>query len=300
VRLNFLILSATLVAVFVSLQSPIAFACASCGSGGDDPLILYPNQDWRFYLGVSRSFGFKTVTSNGNLAAENAPRFKDSLTLAVAKALTSQAFVSLTVPYLQNWRDGQYKRAFGDPVLAMRWTVLPQNISAPQLPQFQLMGAYRFAQAKAQQESINEHRLDAFGQGAPETKLGLDVFQGMTDIKFGAAHSFLFPGERNLGGVSVYPGLGQRSVVTLGYGQSGLGKVLLGCSRETRNPKKLNGTEVNDSNLVDNGLFVTGDVEVSQTQVARLTLARKSAFWDNKNGSRNDAVSLAWMWSVAP
>jgi hypothetical protein len=218
----------------------------------------------------------------------------------VGRSIGPNSFVTLTVPYLQNWRHGQYKRAVGDPIVAMRWTALPQDISTPFVPQIQIMGSYRFAHAKAQQESTNEHRLDAFGQGVPETKMGLDVFQGMSNLKYGAAHSFLFPDERNLGGVSVYPGLGQRSVVTFGYGQNGLGKIVFGFAREAREPKKLNGTEVSDSNVVDNGVFVTGDVEVSETQVARLSWARRSAFLDNKNSSRSDTLSVAFLWSVAP
>ena len=214
----------TMLCPLLAAFSSDAFGCASCGSGGDDPLILYPNQEWRFYLGASRSFGFKTIKADGSLGDENAPTFKDALTLAIGKAITPHAFATVTFPYLQTWKDGTYKRAVGDPILAARWTVVPQDISAPWMPQLQLVGSYRFAHAKAQQEAENPNRLDVFGQGVPETKLGIDIFQGMTDVKMGVAQSFLFPGERNLGGQTTYPGLGSRSVVTLGYGIANVGK----------------------------------------------------------------------------
>ena len=290
----------TTMCIVLGAFSSDAFGCASCGSGGDDPLILYPNQDWRFYLGASRAFGFKTIKADGSLGDENAPTFKDALTLAIGKAITPFSFVTVTLPYLQNWKDNTYKRGVGDPILAARWTVVPQDISAPWIPQLQLMGSYRFAQAKPQQEADNPYRLDVFGQGVPETKLGIDIFQGMTDVKFGAAQSFLFPGERNLGGQTTYPGFGARSVVTLGYGISNVGKMLTGYTRETRSKKKINGLEIDNSEVIDNGFFVTCDAEVTPMHMARLTWSRKAAFWDSKNGSRNDSVSIAWMWGIAP
>ena len=175
-----------------------------------------------------------------------------------------------------------------------------QDIAEPWIPQMQLMFAHRFAVAKAQQESINAYRLDAFGQGVPETKIGVDVFQGMTDFKLGAAYSFLLPGERNLGGVDYDPGMGQRGVFTAGYGRSGIGKALVGLTRETRAEKRLNGVEVGGSRTVDNGVFIMADSEVTDSHMARLTWARRSAVFKNRNGSRSDTFTLAWMWTVAP
>jgi hypothetical protein len=277
-----------------------ALGCASCGSGGDDPLILYPNQEWRFYLGASRAFGFKTIRKDGSLGDENAPQFKDAITLAIGKAISPHAFVTFTLPYLQNWKNGTYKRAVGDPILAARWTLVPQDISLPLLPQVQFLASYRFTQARPQQEAESPYRLDVFGQGVPETKMGVDVFQGMYNFKFGAAQSFLFPGERNLGGQSTYPGFGSQTVLSFGYGVSKVGQVLTGFTRETRSNKKSNGVEIEGSSVTDNGFFVNCDAEVTTMQVARLTWSQKTPFWDSKNGSRKDSVSFAWLWSVAP
>jgi len=282
-----------------SFAPSTSLACASCGSGGDDPLILYPNQDWRFYLAASRSFGFKTVKSDGKLGEENAPTFKDAFTMAVGKAMTPTSFVTLTVPYLQNWKDGTYKRAYGDPIIATRWTLVTQDISDPRIPQVQWMASHRFAQARAQQEGTHPNRLDVFGSGVPESKLGLDLFQGMTDFKMGAAFSLLFPGERQLGGQASYPGLGSRSMVTLGYGKTQLGKILLGITRDTRQNRKTNGVEVKGSRVIENGFFITTDAEITDSQMLRFTWSHKSSFWDSRNGSRNHAVTLAWLYGIS-
>ncbi len=298
---RFSILAAALsLSVAPGVLSQEALACASCGSGGDDPLVLYPNHDWRFHLGVTRAFGFRTVKADGSLGSEAAPRFKDALTLAVGKALRSDAALTLVVPYLQNWRDGRYKRSFGDPLVTLRWTVLAQDISEPWIPQAQLILAHRFAQARAPQEAQNGYLLDAFGQGVPESKLGIDIFNGMSDLKAGVAFSALFPGERHLAGRSYSPGFGTRTTFTLGYGRAGWGKALLGVTRETRREKRLDGAEVPASRVVDNGLFATVDAEVTNLHMARVTWARRSAIARNKNGSRNDAFTVAWQWGIAP
>jgi hypothetical protein len=42
------------------------------------------------------------------------------------------------------------------------------------------------------------------------------------------------------------------------------------------------------------------DSEVTDSHMARLTWARRSAVFKNRNGSRSDAFTLAWMWAVAP
>jgi hypothetical protein len=297
-RLRSIFLGAALLSLLPAF-SDTAIACASCGSGGDDPLILYPNQQWRFYLGASRSFGFKTVKANGDAGDENAPAQKDSLTLAIGRAISQTAFVTFTVPYLQNSRGDESQRAFGDPLLAGRWTVIQQDFANPFLPQTQLVAAHRFAQARSQQEGTDPSRLDVFGQGVSETKLGVDVFHGLNALKWGFAYVFLFPEERNLGGKDIYIGLGQRGLVTLGYGISGMGKAQAGYTRNLRSNKKIDGQEIPSSDVIENGAFLTVDAEINDSDVIRLTWAEKFAGLDSKLGSKNSSVTLAVIWGLS-
>ena len=53
------------VMMLLSFISTKALACASCGSGGDDPLILYPWEDFKIYAGFARSEGFTLLDAAG-------------------------------------------------------------------------------------------------------------------------------------------------------------------------------------------------------------------------------------------
>lgn len=290
--MSFLRLALSLLAAVSARE---CFACASCGSGGDDPLILYPNEDVKLYLAASRSFGFKTVDVNGRTGTDGGATEKDALTLAVGKALSTNAFVTLTVPYLQNSRGSQNERGWGDPLASLRWTVLPQDITEEWRPQVQVLLGHRFAVARSIHESNSLHALDVFGSGTPETKSGLDVFWGMTNVKFGFAHVYYLPGAREFAGVTVEPGLGQKQVVTLGYGVSPYGKVLVGLTREIRSERRENGRRVPESSERNHGGFLTIDYNISSLSVLRATFATRGSFFTNRNTSSSNSASVAYM-----
>jgi hypothetical protein len=275
-----------------------AHACASCGSGGSEPLVLAPNHSWRFYLGVKRSFGFQTVQQDGNLGSENAPKFKDAVTVALGKSLSESTFYTFSVPYLQNWKSGSYKRAFGDANISFRHTALQQNFSNPYIPQIQFVAAHKFANAPTLYDSEDQNALDIFGNGIAETKLGTDVYFGMQNFKFGLAQFLLLASEASLGDVNLKPGMGFNSIFTLGYGLPKLGKVLLGYTRLTREKIRLNGKKIDNSEVVDNGVFFTTDIEIWDWFQIRSTWNRSSAFLKNKNGSRSDSIIFAGLWAL--
>lgn len=291
--------SGTILAAFCALAfAGRGWACASCGSGSDDPLILYPSQNWRFLLGLARTSGFRTVTSDGSLGRENAPASRETLTLAMGKSIRPDAFATFTLPLLRNQGHGKARRGTGDPSLALRWTLVPQDVTLWWVPQVQFMLSHRFVLGRPIQEATDANRLDVFGQGFPETRIGIDVFHGMSAVKMGFAHALLFPGERTYAGSALAPGLGVRTTLTVGYGQTNLGKILVGIVHETRSERRQGGEVIEDSGTIENSVFLTVDAEFGVADMLRASFVRRSAFGDNRNGSRSDTFSLAWLRSL--
>jgi hypothetical protein len=297
-RLNFSFLFC-LSAIFVvqlALVSPsVSLACASCGSGSDDPLILWPNEQLKSYLGVSTSNRFETVDTQGRLGRESGPTSRDALTLALGKALRNDLFMTVTLPFQQNRLSGASLRSVGDPLLAVRWTWLLPDFTAPQQPQIQLMASHKFAHARSQQEVGRLDLLDAFGTGLPETKLGVDVFWGQSPIKGGFAVGALFPEERILGRNSVFAGNGLRSTATLGLSLGGYNKVLAGVVREYREERRDGGRRVAGSEVLAHSYFLTLDWTPANLQTLRFSFSDRGRILTNKNMIAASAFSVAWL-----
>ena len=284
--------------VLILFCSPKAFGCASCGSGGDDPLILYPNENVKFYFALSRAGNFKTVDVDGKNGTDGGPQFKDSVTLAVGKAISNSSFVTLTIPYLQNWKNDSFKRAWGDPIFAGRWSVVQQSFDDPLVPQVQLMGAYKFAHARSIQETQYSSALDVFGTGVSETKVGLDMFWGMLDWKVGLAHAFYLPGSRQFENTFIEPGIAQRTTAMAGYGFGAHAKVLGGLNRDYRAQKRVNGVVISRSQEQYFSLFCTADWMIDPSNTVRATYSKKAAVFRNVNTSKSDSFTLAAMTAL--
>ncbi|NBW80821.1 hypothetical protein EBR21_03620, partial [bacterium] len=216
---------ASLGLIAASLSPSQAQACASCGSGSDDPLVLWPNEELKTYVGFSSSSRFEAVDTQGKFGKESGPKSRDALTFAVGKAMRNDVFVTLTLPVQQNRLEGSSLRSLGDPILAARWSWWMPDFTEPLRPQIQLMTSYKVAHAKSLQESTRPDLLDAFGTGIPELKLGVDAFWGMNTFKGGFAVAGLFPEERKLGRTTVFPGNGLRATTTVGYSLGGDSKI---------------------------------------------------------------------------
>src|SRR5690606_23275964 len=104
--------------------STAAHACSSCGSGGADPLILYPNERWKIYTAFTRQGDFHNVSPKGKVTTNYGPTEKKSLTLSGGMLLTSRSFVTLTIPIAQNSRAGSTKTGVSDASLFARYTVI--------------------------------------------------------------------------------------------------------------------------------------------------------------------------------
>lgn len=270
-------------------------ACASCGSGSDDPLILWPNEQLKTYLGISSSTRFSTVDPQGKTGSESGPTSRDAMTFAAGQSLRHDLFFTLTLPVQQNRLASSSLRSVGDPMLAARWSWMLPEITSPWKPQVQLMTSYKLAQARSLQESSRTDLLDAFGTGIPEFKLGIDTFWGMNTVKGGFALAALYPDERTLGRVTVFPGNGLRSTGTLGYGLGGNNKILAGVVRESREQRRGNGLRIPASEVLVHTIFLTLDWELIGRNMLRFSLSDRGRNFENRNTIASTAVSLAWL-----
>lgn len=284
-------------ALFIStlLVSSEGYACASCGSGSDDPLILWPNEQLKTYLGVSSSSRFETVDPNGKIGRESGPTAREAITFAAGKALRNDLFFTLTLPMQQNRLNGNSLRSLGDPVLAARWSWLMPEFTEPSRPQIQLMASYKLAHAKALQETKRVDLLDTFGTGVPELKLGVDAFWGQGLLKGGFALAGLFPDERRLGRSAVFPGNGLRATSTLGVSLGADNKLLAGVVREAREERRNDGLRVSQSEVLAHSIFVTCDWMPLPRNMIRLSISDKGRVFENRNMIAASSLSLAWL-----
>lgn len=294
------LLSAALLATCVVLTAATsqALACASCGSGGDSPLILYPNESYKAYLGMTRQSGFETVYEDGKVGAESGPTQRVTAVAAIGKTFHPDFFATLTAPYVTNSRDGTSKSGVGDPLVSVHWTVLPASVLATNRPQIQVIGAYKRASGRSVLESEDLYGLDVFGSGYDEARLGTDVWWGNGSIKGGGAHVMSIPRAREIQGAKRSPGMGQRTTATLGYGWSDMGKVLVGLTRDARDAQEVDGEEIANSESRNHSVFLTGDAKVGMRGMGRLTVARSAVIGQNKNTARALSFTMSYMVSM--
>jgi hypothetical protein len=281
--------------ILAAALTPKAYACASCGSGSDDPLVLWPNEQLKTYVGLSSSGRFETVDTAGRMGRESGPKSRDTLTLAIGKSLRNDLFFTLTLPVQQNRLEGRSLRSLGDPMVAARWSWLLPDFTEPLQPQVQLMAYYKFAHSRALQETERLDLLDTFGTGIPETKLGIDTFWGQSALKGGLAIAALFPAERTLGRSQVFPGNGLKATTTLGISLGGNNKLLAGVVREMREKRRDNGLRVRESEILAHSIFVTLDWSPITRHMLRFTVSDKGRSFTNRNTIASTSASVAWL-----
>lgn len=285
-----------LLAIYLLALSEASFACASCGSGGDDPLILYPWENWKIYAGFARTEGFVLIDGSGREGFQLAPDTRNTTTLSVGHTFSNRLFVTVTAPYIVNKRQSYERSGWGDPMFTTRYTLISQDISVDWQPQVQVIAAVRDGKATSVYDYKDPALLDVFGSGVPEGRVGLDVWHGMFDWKAGVAQTFTYPLNSRKSQIGdVKNGLTMRSTATLGYGWSDQGKVLFGMNREQTTAKTIDGETWDGSDVLSNSVFMSADAKVQHDNTVRLTVSRTAAFGAARNTSRSDSVTMALM-----
>lgn len=286
----------SMVACFSWGYAHIASACASCGSGGDDPLILYPYEQWKVYSSVGVTQGFTPVDAEGIDGKEAAVEERTTTTVSMGGRLSLRSFVTVTIPHVINRRGDESVGGFGDAMLTGRYTVVQPDISRLWLPQVQLIGALKQGRATSVYDYQNPAKLDVLGNGVTEGRLGLDIWQGMTAWKLGFAQTCTFPLESRQTSIGEYQqGASFRSTFTAGYGLKNGSKLIGGVNRTRKWATKLDGQELAQSDVVDWGYFVTGSWNIDPRTALRVTLANAAAFVGSYNTNRNQTYAIAMM-----
>ena len=276
-----------------------SYACASCGSGGDDPMILYPWESVKIYAGFTRSSGFTLLDAAGREGMQLAPDTRNTTTIAVGRSISNRFFATVTAPYIVNKRNAFERSGWGDLLVSARYTILSQDISVEWQPQVQLIGGLRSGKATSVYDYRDPAMLDVFGAGVPEARVGLDVWHGMFDWKAGIAQTVTAPLAARQSSIGVVRnGLTLRSTVTAGYGWGELAKLLVGVNREQTTRKTIDGKLWDESDSLSHNIFISADAKVQEHSTLRLTISKAAAIGVSKNTTRSDMVTLSMMRAI--
>jgi hypothetical protein len=278
-----------------------ARACASCGSGTGSPIVLSPNEKAKFYLGLSSDFDFWSYDASGRPGVDSSLHRRFKTTAAAGVALNPRAFVTLTTSYVLNnskYPEPSRGHGWGDPTVHARYTALQQSLAEPWVPQLQLVVGHRFVGGRSIRDRCNDDNcvVQATGSGTQESELGLDLWSGMTFVKWGLAHSILFPHQRTFAGnVTFENGQGHQTVLTTGIAEDDLGKINMGLTHTARDNIRVNGARVSRSASQAFGYFLTAEYWPAPLLTIRASFfhnAVDAPVFQNRNASGQKALSL--------
>lgn len=255
--------------------APRLMACSSCGSGGEDPLILFPNEDRKLYFGLTREDGYRDINYDGQKSRTQGILRRQSLLLAYGHRLTSRLVVLGSVPYFYNSHGDESYQAFGDGQLSFRYDLYQQTFADPLIPQVQLLLARRHASTRSIETSRDPYFLDAVGGGYHETRMGLDLFSGMTALVYGLSGSVTYyePSIDDRGRQEKAPLFTWN--LTVGYSDSTY-KLITGLVAERQGKRRTGGEEIERSDHLKHNLFLTGEAQLTPLDRIRLSLVQKA------------------------
>lgn len=292
------LIAALAIAAATISSSRSSYACASCGSGGDDPLILYPNERFKAYLGLSHANVVANINPDGSTASPGGIENKQALTLAGGVGFTPRSFATLTIPMLRNVGSNASRTAIGDASIAGRYTLVMQSIDEPLVPQVQLTYGYKHSYARSLYESRElKTQLDVFGSGFSDVRLGADIWLGMPVIKPGVALHLAKALPAKMHGVSYEPGLVTRATLSVGYMPTDMWRLTVGINRDQRDVVSVDGRELSNTEQLNHSAFVTSDYMFDLQTSLRLSLSRQAALFANANTARIDNFAAAYMFA---
>lgn len=275
-----------------------ASACASCGSGGEDPMILYPWEQWKAYIGIARTGDIESLDQNGQAVPAYQVTTRNTTTVSMGHSFSQRFFMTGTGNYIVNRRDDYDRSSWGDPLLAARYTALQQTMANDWIPQVQLLASYKTGQATSKYDQIDPAGLDIFGNGLPEGRAGIDIWHGMNNWKGGVAQTVTMPiGVRDTDFGKVEPGVTYRSTLSLGHSVGENAKVVGGINREQTTKLKIDGAPQDSSDTLSYGFFAYADATVERSSNIRFTWSKTSAFATSRNGTRSQTFAMAVMRS---
>ncbi len=273
-------------------------ACSSCGSGGDDPLILYPSDNTRLYLGATRTDFQQNISPSGDYLRVTGIRQQEKLLLSVGQRISSKSFFAISVPQVTNYGKTSSETGVGDPALAFRYTAVRQNFLDPIIPQVQILAGFTPSYAKSVQNAEDQREyLDAFGTGHSTMRLGLDIWSGMALFNYGIGINYLYPFARTYNEIEMKPGNTLQTNATVGifYKKA---RFVTGFVRSQSQERREDGEVIADSEKIQHNLFYTLSYRPEATHEGRITLVDAGRVFQNKNTTRNNIVTAAYIYSL--
>lgn len=258
------------------------FACASCGSSGDDPLVLYPNEVYKALIQISQGTNYQNIDSDGDFRSSGGTECKVQGTVSFGAAFSHKSFATVTKSYIENRRGEKSKQGFGDWSVAGRYSLLMLSIDDEVSPQIQLLYGYKHSSSQSTRSSSDPYLLDVFGSGFSEVKAGIDVWWGQWTVKPGFAVSVVKPLPRSIRGVDYTPGNIFRFTSSLAYFQPSYLKWVAGVTTERKLTVELSEGQAIPSALT-NSFFLTAEGKVNDVDMIRLTYSETGTIGTNYN-----------------
>ncbi|NDE15418.1 hypothetical protein EBZ80_10860 [bacterium] len=279
-----------------------AMACASCGSGGDDPLVLFPAESLKIYAGATVTPTLASTGPDGEILTSSGPDRRATTTVAAGVALSRRAFLTVSDAIVSNARGDASRSGPGDPVLSGRYTLVMPQLAQPLVPQVQLLGGYRPAIATSIHDATDANLLDVFGSGFDEWRAGFDVWFGMFPVKPGFALIMTesIPARHN--DILLQPGRLYRATTSLTGvaelpfldGSTWPLKIAAGLTNDQRGPALQDGDSVPASRQSATGAFASADVGVSSSGNIKVSLARQGIAGRIRNAVASTSWTVAW------
>ena len=272
------------------------YACASCGSSGDDPLVLYPNEDFKALIQISKGTNYINIDSNGDFRSSGGTECKIQSTASIGAAYSRRAFTTITKSYINNSRGDKSKQGFGDWSFAGRYSLVMLSIDDDFNPQVQLLYGYKHSTSQSTRSSSDPYLLDVFGSGFSEIKTGIDVWWGQWLVKPGFATSLIRPLPRTIHGVNYTPGMILRATSSLSYFQPVFLKWVFGVTTERKAAVELSeGASI--PSALTNSYFLSAEGKLNDADMMRLTYSETGTFGHNYNTFSARNLTAAYIHS---
>jgi hypothetical protein len=293
----------SLIATLIAVSSSLSSACP-CGCGAINPQVLEPGEKWKYAVGVTNDSNFEVVKKNGELGRDGGPETVKTMTFAVARAVDDSLSTTVSLLAHQNTHsEEESDYSTGDPSVSVRWTALPQTFARPWSPKIQLFSTYKQSFARSANDgSERTHQMDIHGNGFSEFVPGVDIWFGMTAIKMGISQILIVPLEKKFTNdsysVTVKPGAGERTTVSIGHTLVGFGTIVGSVDRETRQRMQVNKEEIEDSETLVNSLTIATSFKAGFRKTVGFSFKRTAALATNKNTTRADSMTMAYMQAL--
>jgi len=278
------------------MGEPSALACASCSSGGDEGLVLFPNEEFKLGLALGRSGQFANVDGQGRESSAGAVVAKETFRLSAGYQPVIGFFAVVGVPVVSNVGEDFRRSGLGDPMITARYTILQQTFVRPLVPQVQIYGGYKHSIARSLHDTSDMKRQsDVYGNGFSEMRAGIDSWYGMSRIRAGLAALWWDGFDRVIGGVTYRPGLGVRLTATVGAGWTAKQKSVVGMYHDEVEAIEIGGVTKGGADQESNSIFAAHEWMTAMNESWRVSASRQAAFGNRRNATTASTLNLMYL-----